>query len=239
MEDKLFKTNKIEGDFKFDENVAEVFDNMLDRSIPHYKEILHLTTEIISNFSHTNAKIVDLGCSTGNTLIALSEFLKSGNYSFTGIDNSSAMIEKAMKKCHAFKGKNIHFIKQDITDFNLKGFDVVILNYTLQFIRPILREKFIKNIFNNLNPKGILILNEKLVFENPEINRKFIDIYYNFKQSKGYSKLEIAKKREALENILIPFTEEENISLLKNGGFETVSKFFQWFNFAGFMAVKK
>ncbi len=239
MEDKLFKTRKIESDFKFDENVAEVFDNMLDRSIPHYREIIHLTSEIIKTFSKANAKIVDLGCSTGNTLIVLSEELKDNNYTFIGVDNSKAMIDKANKKCHAYKDKNIEFIKKDITEYSVKGADVVILNYTLQFLRPILREKFLNKIYNELNKGGLLILNEKLVFENPEINRKFIDIYYNFKQSKGYSRLEIAKKREALENVLIPFTPKENKTLLTNAGFKNITTFFQWFNFAGFLAIKE
>jgi tRNA (cmo5U34)-methyltransferase len=238
MKDNLFKTKKIESDFKFDENVAEVFDNMLDRSIPHYREIIHLTCQIINEFSNPNAKIVDLGCSTGNTLIILSEELKSNGYTFTGVDNSNAMIDKANKKCHGYKDKNIKFIKKDITDFSLKGADVVILNYTLQFLRPIVREKLLTKIHTELNTNGLLILNEKLVFDNPIVNRKFINIYYNFKQSKGYSRLEIAKKREALENVLIPFTLEENKDLLKNAGFKTITTFFQWFNFAGFLAIK-
>jgi len=239
MEDKLFKTKKIESDFKFDENVAEVFDNMLDRSIPHYREIIHLISEIIKIFSKPNAKIVDLGCSTGNTLIVLSEELKDSNYTFIGVDNSKAMIDKANKKCHGYKDKNIEFVQEDITEFNLKSADVVILNYTLQFLRPILREKFLNKIHSELNTNGLLILNEKLVFDNPEINRKFIDIYYNFKQSKGYSRLEIAKKREALENVLIPFTPTENKTLLTNAGFKNITTFFQWFNFAGFLAIKE
>lgn len=239
MEDKLFKTGKIENDFKFDENVAEVFDNMLDRSIPHYREIIQLTAEIIKNFGNENSKIIDLGCSTGNTLILLAEELKNGNHTFLGIDNSTAMVEKAVKKSHAYSNTKIEFLNEDITKVNFKDVDVVILNYTLQFLRPLLRKEFLCKIYKSLNNGGILILNEKLVFDNSLINRKFIDIYYNFKQSKGYSRLEIAKKREALENVLIPFTEKENIVMLENVGFNTVSKFFQWFNFAGFLAIKK
>ena len=70
------------------------------------------------------------------------------------------------------------------------------------------------------------------------LNREYIDIYHGYKKSKGYSELEISRKREALENVLIPFSIEENRTMLKQVGFSTVETYFQWFNFASLVAIK-
>jgi len=43
MKDKLFE-KPIKKQFEFDEDVASVFDDMLSRSVPHYEEMLKLTT---------------------------------------------------------------------------------------------------------------------------------------------------------------------------------------------------
>jgi len=80
---------------------------------------------------------------------------------------------------------------------------------------------------------------EKTLTNNSDVNRYFIDFYYDFKRRNGYSEQQIARKREALENVLIPYRVDENFELLRRCGFETVETFFQWYNFAGFMAVKK
>jgi len=108
----------------------------------------------------------------------------------------------------------------------------------LQFIRPLNRENFLTRLFASLRPGGICILSEKTISHHPGLNRSYIDIYHQFKKERGYSELEIAKKREALENILIPCSLEENRSMLQAAGFVEVEPFFQWFNFVSFIAVK-
>jgi tRNA (cmo5U34)-methyltransferase len=50
--------------------------------------------------------------------------------------------------------------------------------------------------------------------------------------------MEISRKREALENVLVPYRLDENIELLKVAGFGTVEVFFKWYNFCGLIAVK-
>ena len=47
------------------------------------------------------------------------------------------------------------------------------------------------------------------------------------------------RKRKALENILFPLTIEENLAMFQRNGFKIVETFFQWYNFAGFLCIKK
>ncbi len=239
QKDSLYQVEQINEDFIFDERVAQVFDDMLDRSIPFYREVIHSISRILDATLEDKSQIVDLGCSTGSTLLQLSTLLEKRKFKYIGIDNSSSMLNKACLKAELFsKQKHLHFSKEDIMNMKRPGTSAFILNYTLQFIRPINREKVLRQILHNLIPGGICILSEKTISHSPGLNRKFINIYHSFKKEKGYSELEIAKKREALENILIPCSLEENKKMLRSAGFAEVETFFQWFNFVSFVAIK-
>lgn len=124
-------------------------------------------------------------------------------------------------------------------DLDLKGAGAVILNYTLQFVRPMVRADFLDTVFRALRPGGVLIVSEKIISHDPQLNRSFIDFYLDFKRTQGYSEIEIAKKREALEHVLIPFSIEENRALLAQAGFTSIETFCQWFNFVSLVAVKQ
>ncbi len=237
--DSLFQVEQIAEDFVFNERVALVFDDMLDRSVPFYEEVISSISRIMRSVLKDGDTIVDLGCATGSTLLRLSSLLADKNLQYTGIDNSTAMLEKAKSKAEMFsKQESMHFIHGDIMEMSQPDTSAFILNYTLQFIRPLHREKFLAHVFTNLRPGGICILSEKIISHHSSLNRSFIDIYHGFKQEKGYSELEIAKKREALENVLIPCSFDENRSMLKTAGFVEIEPFFQWFNFVSFLAVK-
>lgn len=233
MRDEIFK-KPINKQFEFDEIVASVFDDMISRSVPFYEDSTNLIANFLSISLKKNAKVVDLGCSTANSLIKLRNL--RDDLELVGIDCSKDMLELARKKSDAFRA-NIKFKEGDILKFD-DSYDCVLLNYTLQFIRPIKREEFIKTIFNNLNSDGILILSEKLVFNDVTLNKKMIELYLDYKEKQGYSKYEIAQKRESLENILIPYTQEENIMLLKKCGFKNVECIFKYANFGSFIAYK-
>ncbi|MEO1928674.1 MAG: carboxy-S-adenosyl-L-methionine synthase CmoA [Nautiliaceae bacterium] len=235
MEDKVFN-KPIKKQFEFDEEVASVFDDMLNRSVPFYKENLNLQIDILKNFLNPNDKVVDLGSSTGTFLIELAKKFTS-ELKLIGIDNSPAMIKRAKNKAKAF-GVNIKFIEDDFLNYDFSNSKAVIANYTIQFIRPLKREKLIKKIFNSLTSDGIFLMSEKLITENKKLNKIMIDIYYEYKKKMGYSEFEIAQKREALENVLIPYTMNENIEMLKNAGFMEIEVIFRWNNFATFIAFK-
>ena len=232
--DKVF-SKPIKKQFEFDESVATVFDDMLERSIPFYKEVIALVCDLVELHCKSDAKIIDLGCSTANTLLHL--YKKSHKYKLVGIDNSKAMLENAGKKITAY-GANIELINGDITKEDLSGSDIIIANYMLQFIRPLVRDKFVKKIYDSLEDDGVFIFSEKIIFEDKVLNKEMIDMYYEFKKKQGYSEFEIAQKREALENVLVPYTEEENKNMILNAGFKNVESLFKYGNFVTFVAKK-
>lgn len=239
--DTLYSSGKVTEDFSFNEQVAEVFDDMLDRSVPFYRTVIKTTAALIRQLAAPGSTVVDLGCSTGSTLLELSRLLPDMQLRFIGLDSATAMLDKARRKAEMFS-KNIEFRQQDITALDLTeqlaGADIILCNYTMQFIRPLLRQEFVSRLYAALPAGGLLLLSEKIIGNHSLLNRKFINIYHEFKREQGYSELEIAAKREALENVLIPFTAEENLKLLRQSGFNWAEMYFRWINFASFVALK-
>ena len=239
VKDRLYQADTVPEDFAFNERVVEVFDDMLDRSIPFYKHVIKETARLLSAHLGPGDTVCDLGCATGAALLGFVRELSDHNLFFIGIDNSPAMLAKARVKAEFYARDNeIVFEQADINEFDRPGTGAFVLNYTLQFIRPVQRARLIKRLYDNLRPGGLLILSEKTILEDKRLNRIFIDIYHDFKREQGYSDLEIARKREALENILVPFSVEENKEMLVQAGFAPVTTFFQWFNFSSLIAVK-
>ncbi|MGA1933239.1 carboxy-S-adenosyl-L-methionine synthase CmoA [Arcobacter sp. YIC-464] len=235
MVDKVFEKS-ITKQFEFDEDVASVFDDMLNRSVPFYKEMQRLSINFACNFLEEDDVVYDLGCSTASTLIELSKHFEK-NLKLIGIDNSEAMLSRASKKAKAF-GVEIDLVNADLHDISYDNAKLILSNYTLQFIRPLQREKLVKKIYDSLEDKGIFIFSEKVISSNPTLNKQSIDEYYDFKKTQGYSEFEIAQKREALENVLIPYTEDENKQMIKDAGFSHCETIFKWVNFATFIAIK-
>lgn len=234
MKDTVF-SEPIKKQFEFDKSVASVFDDMVSRSVPYYKEAQALAIELLNLRLSQGAKVADLGCSTGEFLLSL--WTKRKDLELLAYDNSEAMLEIAKNKTLAY-GANISFFNQDILTFNEEEMEAIILTYTLQFIRPIEREKFLERLFSKMKKGGILILSEKLIYEDKVLNKQMIELYLAYKKQQGYSKFEISQKRQALENVLIPYTEEENKKLIMNAGFASFDSLFKWGNFATYFAIK-
>ena len=240
--DRLFeKTASRASDFQFTEEVAEVFDDMLIRSVPLYLEQQMIIAELARRFYIPGSAIYDLGCSTGTTLIHLGRGLRKQQPRLVGYDNSRPMLEKAR---HRIREQGLDGLIElrygDLNEpFSLEGASVVTLCWTLQFIRPLDRERLIRRLCESLVSGGVLIVTEKVLTGSPATNQLFIDRYYEFKKRNGYSNEEIARKREALENVLVPFRIDENVLLFRRAGFQIVETFFQWYNFAGFLCVKR
>jgi len=235
MKDKVF-TQPIEKKFEFDEAVASVFDDMLSRSVPFYDEVRQLIISVILSQQADGMRVLDLGSSTAKFLLDLYAKMES-KMDLKGIDNSPAMLERARQKSQAF-GAEIELELADMLTYNYQDQDVIVANYTLQFIRPMQRIELVKRIYDGLDDGGIFIFSEKVLFGDKHLDKQMIDIYYTYKQSQGYSEYEIAQKREALENILIPFTIKENIEMCKDAGFHKIDTIFQWANFTTFIAQK-
>ena len=233
--DKVF-AKPIEKKFEFDQAVASVFDDMLSRSVPFYDEVRKLIISLILSEQEEGKRVLDLGSSTAKFLLDLHSKMES-NMLLKGLDNSPAMLERAQQKCQAF-GANIELELADMLTYAYENEDIIVANYTLQFIRPMQRLELVQKIHNGLNENGLFIFSEKVVFEDKKLDKQMIDIYYEYKKEQGYSEYEIAQKREALENVLIPFTIEENIRMCQDAGFRQIDTVFQWANFVTFVAKK-
>lgn len=205
---------------------------MVARSVPFYKEVLQMSAELAKDFYQPGTKIYDLGCSTGALARSLKAEFAEAPVAYTGVDNSKDMIEKA--RAMGFG----NFVCADMTSIDFEPASVFVSNYTFQFLRPLARQALLKKIYNALNPDGCLILSEKCLEDSADISRLFAARHHALKERNGYSKLEIAEKRDALENVLIPFRVSENVEMLREVGFNPVSIFFKCYNFASFLAVK-
>jgi tRNA (cmo5U34)-methyltransferase len=235
MNDKVF-AKPIKKQFEFDEEVAAVFDDMLERSVPFYKESQKITKFFALKALRESGVLYDLGCSTATLLLDIHRELSSHAY-LIGLDNSEAMLQRAKRKIEAF-GADILVKNEDILEYDYQEADVFVSNYTLQFIRPLVREELIKKIASSLREGGLFIFSEKVISHHSTLNKELIECYYDFKKEQGYSEYEIMQKREALENVLVPYSEEENIKMAKNAGFSHCEVVFRWANFATFVAIR-
>lgn len=236
--DRLFQKSGYPKPFSFNHDVAQVFDDMVTRSVPIYVEVHHHMSQWLKRMCQNDDIIVDLGCSTGTTILYLGQCL-SERLRFIGIDNSEAMISKAESKLARLPERHrIELRCEDITqaDFSNAGF--VVMNYTLQFLPVAKRAQLIEHIYRGMRPGGILFLSEKLRAEHPILEETSTSIYENFKLEQGYTHSEIARKKEALENVLVPYTETQCRKLLEKSGFAAIDTIVKWNNFASFIAVK-
>jgi len=238
--DRIFAGKKEKAEpFKFNSAVANVFDDMLNRSVPLYRENIRRQAEITSDYYQNESRIYDLGCSNGNLGFLILDQMKDRKFTLIGVDSSMPMIEKYGRR---LKDKTVPpsvcLVCGLLEDVRIKNASVVIINLTLQFIDPLKRDGVLAAIFNGLNPGGILLLTEKTIHRKEELNDLEMRFYKKFKLENGYSELEISQKREALEKVLLSDTIETHQKRLAQAGFEAVDVWLKWFNFASFIAVK-
>lgn len=228
------------GDFNFDQNVAEVFPDMIKRSVPGYSNIIAAIGMMTARFAQPNSQLYDLGCSLGAATQEMRRNLTQAGCTLIAVDNSSAMLERAASHLAAFKSDTpVTLTEADICDINIENASVVVLNFTLQFIDPEQREALLQKIYAGLNPGGVLILSEKFISTNDTVNELLIDLHHDFKRANGYSELEVSQKRTALENVLRPDTPEQHKARLSRVGFAHIDMWFQCFNFGSMVAIKQ
>jgi tRNA (cmo5U34)-methyltransferase len=226
--------------FDFGHDVVRVFDDMVSRSVPMYEAVQRLAAALVLR-CRADGPILDLGSSTGATFQALIE-LSDAPLDLVGVDLSEDMLDACRRKLAPMLGPH----RLTLHRINLEegarppggGYGAVILSLVLQFLRPRTRHRLLAACTQALRPGGCLVLVEKTVHASPGINKTFIDCYHDYKHARGYSRSEIARKREALENRLIPFRPEENLSMLREAGLAEAEIFFSWLNFQGYLAVK-
>ena len=241
---RVFATERLPTAFAFDDQVASVFEDMINRSVPGYSTIISMIGVLAERYCGAGSTIYDLGASLGGASFAVAQQLPHDDYRIIAIDNSEAMTSRLSAKLAALGelgGKETSRIEcrhEDLRDSKIEDASMVILNFTLQFIEPAAREALMRKIYDGMRPGGLLIISEKIQFPDPALNELFIDLYHRFKETQGYSKLEISQKRAALENVLIPETLAAHRERLNGAGFHSVDTWFQCFNFASMVAFK-
>lgn len=224
--------------FKFDASVADVFQDMIERSVPGYGFILQLIGVLATKYAQPGTNCYDLGCSLGASTLQLKRNLPA-SCRVIGIDNSEAMVSRCqanLSRDHSEADAEVQLA--DIRDTEIKNASIVVLNFTLQFLPDEERATILERIFGGLTERGILLLAEKIKFADPARQELMTDLHHQFKRHYGYSDLEIAQKRTALEKVLVPNTEEEHIERLMAAGFSRAELCVRCLNFEAFLGVK-
>lgn len=222
--------------FEFNAAVADVFQDMISRSVPGYQLLLQMIGLYADIFVQDHSQVYDLGCSLGEAAKLVARQSSANDTRIIAIDNASSMIEKC--RLNDDPGSGIEWRCEDIQQSPIENASMVILNLTLQFLAPHSRKELLERIYQGLNPGGVLVLSEKVSFDDDSESDRMIELYHAFKKVQGYSDLEISQKRTALENVLIPDNNNEHLQRLKAVGFDEVYECFRCFNFVSFLAIK-
>lgn len=227
-------------DFCFDEKVAEVFPDMIQRSVPGYAMMISTIGILAARYAQANSYCYDLGCSLGAVSLAMRQRIRQPDCNIVAVDNSPAMVERARQFLANEQASSVpvQTVCADIMNVTIRNASVVVLNLTLQFIPVEARLSLIKNIYEGLNTGGILILSEKIAFEDSNTQQLHDELHQEYKRAQGYSDLEISQKRTSLEKVMIPETLVCHQQRLKEAGFESVDLWFQCLNFVSMVAVK-
>jgi len=227
------------GDWTFDERVAEVFPDMIQRSVPGYSNIISMIGMLAERFVQSDSRVYDLGCSLGAATLSMRRNIKVAGCEIIAVDNSPAMVERCRRHIDAFRAETpVKVIEADILDVELSNASMVVLNFTLQFLEPADRQRLLNQVYQGMRPGAALVLSEKFSFEDQNVGELLFNMHHDFKRANGYSELEISQKRSMLENVMLTDSVEAHKARLKQAGFEHAEVWFQCFNFGSLIALK-
>ena len=238
--DDIFKsTDAGPGTFEFNDSVAEVFTDMLRRSVPGYEASLEAIAILARRYGRAGTRCYDLGCSLGASTLAMRRNIVEPDCEIVAVDLSPAMIGRCRKIVDADDTDLPVSIRvEDVRDVAIEHASLVVLNYTLQFIPVNDRSRLVRRIYDGLIDGGVLILSEKVVDEDPAIEGLLVELHHEFKSANAYSDLEIARKRMALEEVLIPESTAAHLERLADAGFNHRSIWLKHFNFVSILAIR-
>ena len=240
--DEIFVDKPGDEPFRFDASVAEVFPDMLRRSIPGYQASLEAIGSLAARYVRANTVCYDLGCSLGAATLAMRQGIRASGCRIVAVDNASAMVERCSEIIEADRSTGheipVEVILGDVLDTPVENASMVVLNYTLQFIAPDRRTELLGRIAEGMVGGGLLVLSEKVVDEDPHMEELLFELHHEHKRRNDYSALEISRKRAALENVLIPETVAQHRERLLGAGFAHVAVWLRYFNFVSIIAIK-
>lgn len=237
-QDTIYSKQQNVVDFVFDENVANVFSDMIRRSVPGYESIITMLGVFAETYVQSGSQVYDLGCSLGASTLSMRSRLRNTACHMVAVDNSEAMVEKCRVNVNLASGPEVDVLCDDIRHVDINNASLAVLNFTLQFLPLADRTALLQKIAAGMLTGGALVLSEKITFEDQAeaaLNEK---LHLAFKKANGYSELEIAQKRTAIENVLIPETLQTHLDRLKASGFTQAQIWFQCFNFVSIVAIK-
>ena len=227
------------GDWTFDERVAEVFPDMIQRSVPGYSNIISMIGMLAERFVRPDTRVYDLGCSLGAATLSVRRNIHHSGCEIIAVDNSPAMVERCRRHIDAFRAQTpVQVIEDDIRQVDISNASLVVLNFTLQFLDPAERQLLLNKIYQGLLPGGALVLSEKFSFEDQTMGELLFNMHHDFKRANGYSELEISQKRSMLENVMLTDSVAIHKARLTEAGFRHAEQWFQCFNFGSLVAIK-
>ena len=227
------------GSFEFNDAVADVFPDMLRRSIPGYAQTIEAIGGLARRAVQPGSRCYDLGCSLGAATLAMRHNIDAGDCRIIAVDNADAMVRRCQQIIDADQATiPVDVIAADIRDVVIEDASMVVMNYTLQFLPVDERATLIGRIADGLRSDGVLVLSEKVTHEEPEFDQLLMDLHHDFKRQNAYSEMEIAGKRAAIENVLIPDSVDTHIRRLRDAGFRQAGVWLRWFNFVSLVAVR-
>lgn len=242
-EDTIYKADEGAEPFRFDDKVASVFPDMLQRSIPGYAASIEAIGSLAARYVRPGTNCYDLGCSLGAATIAMRQGIREPGCRIIAVDAAPAMVNRCRKivdqdALPPTSVTDVDVVLADIRDIEFINASMVVLNYTLQFLAPEDRDHMLQRIYDGMNDGGLLVLSEKVVDENPQMEQLLVDLHHEHKRRNNYSALEISRKRAALENVLVPETVAAHRARLKAVGFSNSAVWLRNFNFVSIIALK-
>lgn len=241
--DNIYQQQSEEKPFRFNDEVAGVFPDMLRRSIPGYAATIEAIGSLAARYVQQNTNCYDLGCSLGAATLAMRQGIKVPGCRIVAVDTAPAMTirckEMIAEDDRRFTPPTpVDVVEADIRDIDIANASMVVLNYTLQFLALQDRDALMRAIHHGLNHGGLMVLSEKVIDENAEMERLLVDLHQEHKRRNDYSALEISRKRAALENVLIPETVRAHRDRLMSVGFRHVAVWLRYFNFVSIIAIR-
>lgn len=232
------KITKVD-DFRFDDSVAAVFTDMVNRSIPSYADMVKYIGLLADRYVQEDSLVYDLGCSLGAVSLAVDQSVKDKKFKIVAVDYSEAMLVqmRAVTKSY-FWNHPVKIEQADVRDYDLQENSFTVMNFVLQFLPPENRQAMVKKVYESLDPGGVFILSEKIKLDDSNNDELIFDLHHDFKRSQGYSDLEIAQKRDAIEEVMKIDALTTQVERLKSAGFKQVIQWFQAYNFVSFLAIK-
>lgn len=242
-EDKIYRVDEGAEPFRFNDKVAEVFPDMLRRSIPGYAASIEAIGSLAARYVRAGTNCYDLGCSLGTATVAMRQGIREPGCRIVAVDSAPAMIERcetivARDDSPSAWETDIDVVLGDIREIEIINASMVVLNYTLQFLAPGDRDAILLRVFEGLNDGGLLLLSEKVVDENPHMEELLVDLHHEHKRRNNYSALEISRKRAALEDVLVPETVSAHRARLEMAGFAHTAVWLRYFNFVSIIALR-